>query len=224
MVHTIIEIAYDTSGDDLSLDADEQAYEQVKGDLVAIEHNMNNGIASTLFRVADGVDTDALTTLVDSSASARDWGLVEGTKRGLEIQPGTLTTTELDEYRTKIEEALGEDILAQKPAHSPMNHPYSDLPDDHIGYNAPDWAGPDDEPGAGGPGPTSDGNGPPDKPLYDIMDWDMPSIGEGKWVDLSPELSSPEVVDIGKTSSIGNDEEGEYSSRHRRPFDPTDFL
>lgn len=224
MTHTLIEIAYNNTENELLLDAHKPSYDKVKQHLRAVEHNMNKGAASTLYHVSDGINNEKLEELVKSSSNVVDWGLVEGVKRGLEIQPGTATTEEIDTYRKELQDALGEDVLAQEPAHSPMNHPYSDLPNDHIGYTAPSWAGPENEPGAGGVGPTTDGNGPPQKPLYDIMDYDMPSIGEGKWVDLHPNLSSPEVLNIGEESSIGNTEEDEYSSKHRTPFDATEFL
>lgn len=224
MTHTLIEIAYNNTEDELLLDAHKPTYDEIKQHLRAVQHNMNKGPASTLYHVSDDVDRDKLQELLNSSSNVKEWGLVEGVKRGLEIQPGTATTQEIDTYRKELQDKLGEDVLAQQPKHTPMNHPYSDLPDDHIGDSAPSWAGPETEPGAGGLGQTTDGNGPPEKSFYEIMDHDMPSIGEGKWVDLHPDLSSPEVLDIGEESSIGNTRKDKYSSANRRPFDVGGFL
>jgi hypothetical protein len=231
MVKTIIELTYDAGkGTEINIRGSngDSNYEEVKQHLAAVEHNMNAGVASTLFRVEDEASDDLINQLVSADSSHRNHGIVDGVRRGLEIQPGTPTDKEVEDLRQRIKDKLGSDVLAKKPEHTPADHVYNDLPDDHIGDKAPSWAGPEGEQGAGGPeaSVSGEGNGPPDKQIGKIMKNDMPSIGEGKWVCTHPDHDSPEKNDIGTECSEGHnsDPSNEYASRHRKPFDPSSFM
>lgn len=230
MAHTILELAYETdANNDLQIaGGDEQAYEAVKPHLIAIEHNMNNGISSTLYRVEHGVDQTDVDALVGSSSLNIEHGLEEGIKRGIEIQPGTPLDTEVDNLASRIENAVGRDVLLDVPARTPAAHVWNDLPDDAVTGNSPSWSGAPDEPGADGPAAASGVNGPPTNTLKDVLKNDMPSIGEGYWLDTHPDhTNGAEKNEIGTTSSLGNSDdptENEYACPHRNPFDPTNFL
>lgn len=230
MTQTIVELAYDTVNGDLQIaGGDEHAYESVKDHLTAIEHNMNNGIASTLYRVDDAADASDVQAIVDSDTSHSDHGIEDGVKRGLEIQPGTPTSAEVDDLASRISNsAVGRDVLQDVPARTPASHVWNDLPDDTVGGGPPSWAGgPSGEPGADGPGAASGVNGPPTDTFEDVMKNDMPSIGDGKWLCTHPDHGSPEKNDIGTQCSEGHSDdiaENEYACPHRQPFDPTTFL
>jgi hypothetical protein len=231
MVKTIIELTYESGdGVEVNIRGSEEGsnYEEAKQFLTAVEHNMNEGVASTLFRVDDEAPDDLVKKVVDSDSTHKDHGVEDGVRRGLEIQPGTPTDQEVENLRQRIKDKVGTDVLAKKPKHTPADHVYNDLPDDHVGDKAPSWAGPEGEQGAGGPesSVSGEGNGPPDKQFDEIIKNDMPSIGEGKWVCTHPDHGSPEKNDIGAECSKGHQGEpsNNYASIHRKPFDPSGFM
>lgn len=229
MTHTILELAYktDSNGDLQIAGGDEQAYEAVKPYITAIEHNMNNGIASTLYRVEHDVDQSDVDAIVNSSSLNIEHGLEEGIKRGLEIQPGTPTSAEVDDLASRIQSAVGRDVMQDVPDRTPAAHVWCDLPDDNVGSGQPSWSGAPDEPGADGPAAATDVNGPPTNSLKTVMKNDMPSIGEGNWVCTHPDHGSPEKSSVGSNCSLGHSDdvtENGYACPHRNPFDPTDFL
>jgi len=230
MTHTILELAYETDSDgELQIaGGDEQAYEAVKPYITAIEHNMNNGIASTLYRVEDSVDQTDVDAIVNSSSLNIEHGLEEGVKRGLEIQPGTPLDTEVDDLASRIQNAVGRDVLQDVPDRTPAAHVWNDLPDDASVGNSPSWSGAPDEPGADGPAAASGVNGPPTDDLKTLMKNDMPSIGEGYWLCTHPDhTDGAEKNERGTECSLGHSDdiaENEYACPHRQPFDPTGFL
>lgn len=230
MTHTILELAYETdaNGDLQVAGGNEQAYEAVKPHLVAIEHNMNNGIASTLYRVEDSVNQTDVDALVNSSSLNIERGIEDGVKRGLEIQPGTPTSAEVDDLASRIQSAVGRDVTQDVPNNTPAAHVWNDLPSNNVGGGPPPWAGgPDGEPGADGPAAASGVNGPPRNDFNTVMKNDMPSIGEGNWLCTHPDHSSPEKNDSGANCSLDHSDEvvdNEYACPHRSPFDPTGFL
>jgi hypothetical protein len=227
MVQTIIEIFYDTDADGeliLAGDGDKATYEELKQYISAVEHNMNNGVSSTLYQVSD----DAPQSAIDEMTAAHDWhfnhGIKNGVIRGIEIQPGTPTDTEADDLAERILDAGGPDITIDQPSYEPSVHIYNDLPDDALDVAEPDWSQ-DGEPGAGGGPVLSDTD--PDKPVIDVIKNDFPSIGEGNWRCVHPDHSSPEVNNRGDECSLGHSDErreNEYAQQHRNPFDPTTFL
>jgi len=226
MVQTIIEIFYDTNGGDIILagDADETAYQEIKPYLTAIEHNMNDGITSTLYKVDDGAPQSALDDMVAASADHSDHGIQQGIERGLEIQPGTATPTEVDDLASRISSAGGPDLTTSQPSKEPTTHIFDDHPSDNVDGGSPSWSN-SNSPGAGG-GPVAD-NAAPSKTFDDVIKNDYPSIGEGNWRCIHPNHSSAEVNKVGSTCSLGHSDEmseNEYAQQHRSPFDPTDFL
>jgi len=225
MVQTIIELAYDDSGDDLSIigmsDAD---YEAIKEHLVAIQHNMNYGVASTLYRVDDAASQSD----IDNAVTSHDWhfdhGVNAGIIRGIEIMPGTPTQTEADDLAQRVLDAGGPDLTVDQPSYEPAVHVYTDLPDDALERETPAWAN-SGEKGAGGGPVTSDTD--PNKSVVDVLVNDFPSIGEGNWRCVHPDHSSPEIVPVGEQCSLGHSDEiseNDYAQRHRNTFDPTGFL
>lgn len=241
MVQTIIEIRYDTDSNGnliLAGDPNEQAYEQIKPYLTAIEHNMNNGVASTLYRVDDDASQGAIDTMVGTDSSHADHGIQRGIERGMEIQPGTPTSQEVDDLNSKLSNvsASTPDLTTAEPRQYPATHIFNDLPSDRVGHGPPSWAGDKGGPGASGHG-APEWAGSPGKPPWaggdgsstfaDIMKNDYPDIGAGNWVCTHPDHSSPEVNQVGSNCSLGHSDdtgENEYASPHREPFDPTDFL
>lgn len=227
MVQTIIEIFYDTdSNGDLILagDANSTAYENIKPHLTAVEHNMNNGVASTLYRVADGASQTAIDDMVAASADHADHGIDGGVARGLEIQPGTATSTEVDNLNTSVQSKGGPDLSATQPSREPSTHIFDDHPSDNVGGGPPSWSN-SQAPGAGG-GPVTD-NSAPSKDFASVMKNDYPSIGEGNWRCLHPDHTSPETNAVGSQCSLGHSDditENDYAQPHRNPFDPTTFL
>jgi hypothetical protein len=229
MTHTIVELAYvtDSNGNLQIAGGDEQAYEQVKPHIVAIEHNMNNGIASTLYRVDDSVDQSDVDILISSSSLNIEHGIEEGIKRGIEIQPGTPTDEEVDTLASDIKKAVGRDVTTDVPERTPSVHVWNDLPDDHIGEGGPKWSGAPEEPGADGPAAASGVNGPPTDDLKTVMKNDLPSIGQGKWVCTHPDHTAAEQNSLGEECSLGHTDDvgdNEYAMPHRQTFDPTSFL
>ncbi|MFB6207984.1 MAG: hypothetical protein ABEJ69_01400 [Candidatus Nanohaloarchaea archaeon] len=220
---TVVEIYYDNSGDSLGLkgDPNNEIYEKIKDHLTAIEHNMNNGIQSTLYRVDEEVDEEALRDMVDAAPEHTDHGVEEGARRGLEIQPGTPTEEEVDELRERVKQKAGVDLAGKTPSNTPMSHVWNDLPDDANDQGPRDIVE-DGGPGAGG-GNTRHGSGP-DRDLVTMLKEDYPSIGEGKWRCTHPDHDSPELNERGEKCSLGHShkiEENEYVQKHRQPFDIT---
>ena len=229
MTHTILELAYktDADGNIQVVGGEQQEYEAVKPYLTAIEHNMNNGISSTLYQVEHGVDQANIDAIVNSNSLNIEHGLEEGVKRGLEIQPGTPLDSEVDALASRIKDALGRDVLQDVPDRTPASHVWCDLPDDNIGATQPGWSGAPQEPGADGPAAGSGADGPPTSSLKTVMKNDLPSIGDGKWVCTHPDHSSAEKNDRGNECSLGHSDDvtdNEYACPHRQPFDPTGFL
>lgn len=229
MAHTIIEIFYDTDANgDLILagDADETAYDQIQPYLTAIEHNMNNGVASTLYRVDDNAPQSAIDDMVATSAEHSDHGIARGIERGLEIQPGTAIPAEVDDLNSRIQAAGGPDLKSSQPSKEASTHIFDDHPSDNLGGGPPSWSqSGSDSPGAGG-GPVTD-NAAPGKSFDDVLKNDYPSIGQGKWRCIHPDHTSPEINDDGTECSLGHSDdiaENDYAQQHRNPFDPTDFL
>lgn len=227
MTHTIIEIFYDTDANgDLILagDADETAYQEIKPYLTAIEHNMNDGVASTLYRVGDDAPQSAIDDMVAADADHSDHGINRGIERGLEIQPGTTTDAEADDLNSRIQAAGGPDLTAVQPSKETASHIFDDHPSDNIGGGPPSWSN-SKEPGAGG-GPVAD-DAAPSKTFNDVLKNDYPSIGEGQWRCIHPDHSSPELNATGDQCSLGHSDdiaENDYAQQHRQPFDPTSFL
>lgn len=220
---TVIEIYYDDSGDDLNLkgDPNQEKYEKIKKHIRAIEHNMNNGIQSTLYRVDEEVDEEALRQMIETAPEHKDHGIEEGTRRGLEIQPGTPTEEEVEKLRKRVKEKTGVDISKKTCSNTPMCHVWNDLPED-SNEGGPREIIEDGGPGAGG-GNTEHGNGP-DRDLVTMMKRDYPSIGEGKWRCTHPEHDEPELNERKEDCSLGHShrpEENGYVQPHRKPFDIT---
>lgn len=229
MTHTIIELAYETdaNGDLQIAGGDEQAYSAVNPYLTAIEHNMNNGISSTLYRVEDAVDQSDVDALVNSHPDHVERGVEAGIKRGLEIQPGTPLESEVDQLATDIQSAVGRDVLTDAPDRTPASHVWNDLPDDASMGNSPSWDGSPEEPGADGPAAADGFRGPPTDTLKTVMKDDLPSIGEGYWLCTHPDHTGAEKNEQGTDCSLGHSDnivENEYACPHRQPFDPTTFL
>lgn len=224
MVQTLIEIFYDTDSNGeliLAGDPNRTAYEAVKPHLSAVEHNMNNGISSTLYTVADSADPTDVQTLVETNSYHFDHGIDGGIERGLEIQPGTPTSQEVSDLNARVQEAGGPDLSVGQPSFEPAVHVFTDLPDDALDSTTPSWANSGAKGAGGGPVPSNEA---PAKNFVDTMNTDFPSIGEGNWRCVHPDHSSPEIVPLGEESSLGFDEDGDYAQRHRAPFDPTGFL
>jgi len=227
MVQNIIELAYDTDSNDELItagDADQSLYEPVKPYLTAIEHNMNNGIASTLYRVDDGADSADVTALTDSHKWHFNWGVNGGIIRGIEIQPGTPTDSEADALVQDIIDAGGPDLTVDQPSYEPSVHIYNDLPEDGLDVSEPDWYVSDAQGAGGGPVPSDTD---PDKPVVDVIKEDFPDIGEGNWRCVHPDHTSPEINETGTECSLGHSDDiadNEYAQPHRSPFDPTSFL
>ena len=225
MVQTIIELAYDTSGSDISMAGmDESDYEAIKEHVSAIQHNMNNGIASTLFTVDDAASQSDVDNAVQSHEWHFDHGVNNGIIRGIEIMPGTPTQAEADDLAQRVLDAGGPDLTIDQPSYEPAVHIYTDLPDDALERETPAWAN-SGEKGAGGGPVTSDTN--PDKSVVDVLVNDFPSIGEGNWRCVHPDHDSPEILADGERCSLGHSGDiagNDYAQPHRNTFDPTGFL
>lgn len=225
MVQTIIELTYDKSGEEISIiGMDDADYEAIKNHISAIQHNMNNGVSSTLYRV----DEDASQSDIDNAVNSHEWhfdhGLKNGIIRGIEIMPGTPTKEEVEDLAQRVLDAGGPDLTVDQPSYEPAVHVYTDLPDDALGRETPAWAN-SGEKGAGGGPVTSDTD--PDKSVVDVLVEDFPSIGVGNWRCVHPDHDSPEIVPAEEQCSLGHSDEireNDYAQRHRGTFDPTGFL
>lgn len=229
MVQNIIELAYDEDGNGELItagDSDGSLIDAVSDHIVAIEHNMNNGVASTLYRVDEAASESDVTALTDSHKWHFNHGVDAGIIRGIEIQPGTPTDAEADQLATDIQDAGGPDITVDQPSYEPSVHIYNDLESDALDKSEPSWSNSTDQ-GAGGGPVTSDTN--PDKAVVDVIKDDFPDIGNGNWRCVHPDHSSPEVQSVGTECSMGHDDgspdsTATYTQSHRDPFDPTSFL
>ncbi len=229
MTKTIIELFYDTDDNGELIQAGNpdvlDAYNRLENHIVAIEHNMNSGISSTLYRVDGDANQSDIDEVVNAYDWHKDWGIDRGIIRGIEIQPGTPTDTEADDLAQRILDAGGPDLTVEQPSYEPSVHIYNDLPDDALEREEPSWSKSIDQ-GAGGPGPV-ESDTDPNKSVIDVIKEDFPSIPDGKWRCLHPDHDAPEMVDTGSTCSLGHTDdrmENEYAQQKRRPFDPTTFL
>lgn len=227
MVQTIIEIFYDTDSNGeliLAGDPDGTAYENIKPYLTAIEHNMNSGVASTLYRVDDDAPQSAIDDMVATDAAHSDHGVDGGIARGLEIQPGTATTAEVDDLNSRVQNAGGPDLSTATPSNEPSTHIFDDHPGDAVSNAVPTWSNSTD-PGAGG-GPVVSDSAPTDD-LATVIKNDYPSIGSGNWRCIHPDHTGAEINPVGSQCSLGHSDdiaENDYAQQHRSPFDPTGFL
>lgn len=220
MVRTIIELAYDTNSDDELITAGDPDLSPLSDNMGAIQHNMNYGIASSLYLV-DDVDQTTIDTVVNSHSWHFDHGVDTGIIRGIEIMPGTPTAEEADALAQSILDAGGPDLTVDQPSYEPSVHVYTDLPSDALERETPSWAN-SGEKGAGGGPVASDTD--PNKSVVDVLKNDFPSIGSGNWRCVHPDHTEPELVSVGSTCSLGHDEESEYAQQHRNTFDPTGWL
>lgn len=240
MTQTIIELYYDTdSNGELILAGDPEytSYEKIKPHLTAIEHNMNNGIDSTLYKVADDAPASVIEEVRDMAQDNADHGMHDGILRGLEIQPGTPSESDVDGMNAFLKDIPGIDLANEKPQTAPSSHVWHDLPDDNVGGGPPSWAGPPDNPGAGrrgrpdGSGGNGNGGGnnpnagrgnTPNKTWEQILKNDMPTIGSFQWMCTHPDHGQPEVNDNQEqTCSLGhsrNVAQNLYASQNRKPF------
>lgn len=227
MVQNIIELAYDTDSNGeimIAGNPDDTLFDSVEQHLTAIQHNMNNGAASTLYRVDDNADATNVTTLTDSHEWHFNWGVNNGIIRGIEIQPGTPTDSMADQLVEDITNAGGPDLTVDQPSYEPSVHIYNDLPSDALDVSEPSWSSSTDQ-GAGG-GPVTS-NTDPSKSVVQVIKEDFPDIGSGNWRCVHPDHTSPEINPVTNQCSLEHSDElvqNEYAQQHRDTFDPTGFL